>query len=117
LIPEENPYLGGADPRGVFQHRLEHRLQLPGRRADDAKHLRCGRLLLKRFVQLLRFAVELRLQPGRAGSFGAFAPGPALGDDRALAARGFAPPQFCYFTARIAGSLHASRHSPRQKSR
>src|SRR6516162_4577187 len=45
--------LGLADARGILQHSLEHRLQLPRRRADDLQHLRGCRLLLQRLGELL----------------------------------------------------------------
>ena len=42
--------LGLADARSVCQHGLEHRLQLAGRRTDDAQNVGGGRLLLQRFA-------------------------------------------------------------------
>src|SRR5262245_52832750 len=48
--------LGLAEPRRVCQHGLEHRLQLAGRTADDAEHLRSRGLLLKRLAQLVEQA-------------------------------------------------------------
>ena len=44
---------GFADARGIFQHGIEDRLQLAGRRADDAQHVRSRRLLLQRLPQLI----------------------------------------------------------------
>src|SRR5262249_41377880 len=46
------PEFGLADACRILQYRLEHRLQLARRRADDAQHLRCGFLSLQRFVAL-----------------------------------------------------------------
>ena len=41
--------LRAANTRGVFEHALEHRLQIAGRPADDAQHLRRRGLLLQGF--------------------------------------------------------------------
>ena len=45
---EQVAELGLADAGRVFQHRLEYRLQLAGRRTDDAQHLSRRGLLLQR---------------------------------------------------------------------
>ena len=50
----DGPHPPDTAPR-LFHHRLEHRLQLAGRRTDDAKHFCRRRLLLQRLVQLARF--------------------------------------------------------------
>jgi len=44
--------LGLAEPYGIPQDGLEHRLQPSGRGADDAQNLRCGFLSLQRLVAL-----------------------------------------------------------------
>jgi hypothetical protein len=41
-----------AKPNRILQHRLEYRLKLARRATDDAQHLRCGFLSLKRLVAL-----------------------------------------------------------------
>src|SRR5215831_1861307 len=45
--------LGLADAGRIFEHRLEHRLQLAGRTADDLKDLGRRGLLLQRLGELL----------------------------------------------------------------
>src|ERR1700731_1557236 len=44
---------GLADASRVLEHGLEHRLQLAGRRTDDAQYVRRGRLLLQRLPQFV----------------------------------------------------------------
>jgi len=39
FITEQNAKLGPANTGGVLQHRLEHRLKLAERTADDLEHL------------------------------------------------------------------------------
>src|SRR5215469_10604829 len=53
----------GADADGILQHGLEYWLQIAGRRADDAQHLRCCRLLLQRFGQVSRALAQFIEQP------------------------------------------------------
>ena len=53
VVKQEIAELGLADVRCVRQHRLEHRLQLAGRRTDDAQHFGCRRLLLQRFSEIV----------------------------------------------------------------
>src|SRR5262245_1173589 len=48
--------LGLANAHCIGQHRLEHRLQLAGRAADDLKHVGSGGLLLQRLAQLVEKA-------------------------------------------------------------
>src|SRR5262249_15938372 len=60
----ERAELGVACARGVLQHRLEHRLQLAWRAADDLQDLRGSGLLLQRFGQFAR-ACPLRLEQPR----------------------------------------------------
>src|SRR5262245_45383254 len=56
IIELQYAELGLADASRIFEHDPEHRLQLPGRRANDAQHIRCCRLLLQRFAQLVEQA-------------------------------------------------------------
>ena len=42
-----------AEARGALSDRVEHRLGVGGRAADDAQNLRCRRLLLERFLRLV----------------------------------------------------------------
>src|SRR5215471_4964823 len=58
---------GVADARRILQHRLEHRLQLAGRTADDTEHLRGRGLLLQRLAQLVEQARVLDGDDGLAG--------------------------------------------------
>ena len=53
VVAIEHSALRPANADGIGQHRLEHRLKLAGRRADDAQHIRCRRLLLQRFAQFV----------------------------------------------------------------
>src|SRR5262249_50687936 len=48
---------------------FEHRLEIARRRGDDLKHLRGRGLLLPRFRQLVRAALELRLEVVSNGAF------------------------------------------------
>src|SRR5262249_39047154 len=56
IIELQYAELGLADASRIFEHDPEHRLQLPGRRANDAQHIRCCRLLMQRFPQLVEQA-------------------------------------------------------------
>src|SRR6516162_3180589 len=40
IVAEQRSEFGLADMGGIRQNRLEHRLQIAGRGADDAQHLR-----------------------------------------------------------------------------
>src|SRR5262249_52559766 len=46
--------VGLAKPGCRFDERIEHRLQVERRPADDLEHVSGGRLLLKRFAQLVK---------------------------------------------------------------
>ena len=50
--------MGFAQLRGLFEHGVEHRLQLARRRIDDLQHLGCRCLLLQR---LARFGDQSRI--------------------------------------------------------
>ena len=64
LPQPQDAKLGLADARGILQHRLKYRLQIAGRSADDAQHLRgCG-LLLRRFGKLAPETRVLRFKLG-----------------------------------------------------
>ena len=45
--------VGVAEPGGRLHQRLQHRLQVEGRAADDLEHVGGGGLLLQRFAQLV----------------------------------------------------------------
>src|SRR5262249_5669029 len=64
VVQVERAELGLADARGVLQHGLEHRLQLAGRAADYAQHLRRRCLLLQRFAQIIGAPAQFIEQPG-----------------------------------------------------
>ena len=49
VIEQDVAELGLADAHGVREHRLEDRLHVAGRGADDLEHLGGGSLLLQRF--------------------------------------------------------------------
>ena len=61
VVEQQIAELCFADAGRILQHRLEHRLQLAGRRTDDAQHVRRRRLLFERFGELAR-ALLLRLE-------------------------------------------------------
>src|SRR5262249_33688978 len=48
-----------AQPRGRFDERVEHRLQIEGRAADDLEHVGGGGLLLQRLAKLVEQASVL----------------------------------------------------------
>src|SRR5262245_50628359 len=56
---------GLADAGRIFEHRLEHRLQLAGRTADDLKDLGRRCLLLPRLGKLARTCLKLLLELAR----------------------------------------------------
>ena len=57
--------LGAAQPRGGFDNRLEHRLEIEGRAADDLEHVARRGLIFERFLEvagaLLQFADQPRV--------------------------------------------------------
>src|SRR5262249_28178837 len=53
LIEKEVAEFGLAEPDGIRQHRLKHRLQIARRRADDAQYLGRRRLLLQHLGEFL----------------------------------------------------------------
>src|SRR6478735_3884566 len=54
---------GITNPQCIFQHGLEYRLQFTRRTADDAEHLRSGRLLFQRLREVARARLHLVEQP------------------------------------------------------
>jgi hypothetical protein len=63
----KNAELCFANPPCVFQDRLEHWLQVAGRRADDAQYIRCCSLLLQRLAQLIEQPRVLDSDDGLGG--------------------------------------------------
>ena len=57
------PNLASQMRDGVFQHRLEHRLQLARRAGDDLQHLRGRGLLLQRLGEIVGALAQLVEQP------------------------------------------------------
>ena len=59
------PHLGVAEPRGGLDERVEHRLQIEGRAADDLEHVAGRGLVFERFLEiagaLLQFAEQPRI--------------------------------------------------------
>ena len=53
----DQPGVGAAQPHGLLQHRLEHRVELERRAAEHLEHLVGGRLALERLREV---ALELR---------------------------------------------------------
>src|SRR5262249_43537128 len=51
--------LGTANPYGVLQHGVEHRLQLASRAGDNLENLRGRRLLLQRLREIVRALAQL----------------------------------------------------------
>ena len=56
-----------AQPRRRLDQRVEHRLQIEGRAADDLEHVGGGGLLLQRFAQLVEQAGVLDGDDGLVG--------------------------------------------------
>ena len=63
---DESPFRF-AQPRRRFSERIEHRLQVKGRAADDLEHVGGGRLLLQRFAQFVEQAGVLDGDDGLGG--------------------------------------------------
>ena len=59
---EQVTEVGLADTHSVFQHGLEYRFMLAGRRADNAQHICCGLLSLQRLITLAAKARGLTLR-------------------------------------------------------
>ena len=55
--------IGFAQPRRRLDQRVEHRLQIEGRAADDLEHVGGGGLLLQRFGQIVGARLHLVEQP------------------------------------------------------
>ena len=70
LAAKQRAVPGLADPHSVFQHGLEHRLELARRAADDAKHFGGRGLLLQQFAQLAEQAGVLDRDDGLLGEVG-----------------------------------------------
>src|SRR6516164_390901 len=56
LLPSYRGVVGATKPASRFNERLQHRLEIEGRAADDLEHVGGGGLLLKRFPQLVEEA-------------------------------------------------------------
>ena len=54
-----------AQPRGGLQQRVEHRMQVEGRAADDLQHVARRGLVFERFLQIAGALVQLGEQPNR----------------------------------------------------
>ena len=53
ILPKfQSPKIGFAEARRIFEYGFEHRLEVAGRRTDDAQYLRWGFLPLQRLVAL-----------------------------------------------------------------
>ena len=50
--PQDEPCVGTAEPGSVFDKRLEHRLKIEGRTADNFQHFARGGLLFQSFSQV-----------------------------------------------------------------
>src|SRR5262249_39468450 len=64
---ENQGHFGVAEMRGRFDQRIEHRLQIEGRAADNLEHVGGGGLLLQRFAQLVEKAGVLDGDDGLGG--------------------------------------------------
>src|SRR5262249_29071531 len=62
LEEKDEGVLGLAEPSGGLDKRIEHRLELESRAADDLEDLRGRGLLLERFAQLLGADLDLLLE-------------------------------------------------------
>src|SRR6516165_2947623 len=64
FMEEQSSELSVAKPGGVLQHGVEDRVKVAGRTGDNLQHLRCRRLLLERFRQIVCALAQL-LQKAR----------------------------------------------------
>src|SRR5262245_39702454 len=63
LLPTYRGVVGAAQVASRFNERLQYRLEIEGRAADDLEHIGGGGLLLQRFAQLVRARLHLVEQP------------------------------------------------------
>ncbi len=56
-------HLGLTQPRGGFDQRIEHRLQVEGRAADDLQHIADRGLVFERLLQVLGALTQFAQQP------------------------------------------------------
>src|SRR5260221_6656695 len=63
FLPSYRGVVGVTKATGRFNERLQHRLEIEGRVADDLKHVGSGGLLLQRFPSIPRAGPELLGQP------------------------------------------------------
>jgi hypothetical protein len=54
LAGGERPEIGIAEPRGGFDERVEHRLQVEGRAANDLQHIAGRGLVFERLFEVVR---------------------------------------------------------------
>ena len=64
VIGPKHPKSRFTQPHRLFEHRIEHRREITGRRIDDLQHLGGRGLSRQRFVALGRYRVELPPQLG-----------------------------------------------------
>src|SRR5215831_1156336 len=57
LSADDVSRIGAAQTRGRFAQRVEHRLQIKGRAADDLQHVAGRRLVFERFFEVVRAAL------------------------------------------------------------
>src|SRR5262245_65659945 len=67
LLPSYRGVVGATKAASRFNKRLQHRLEIEGRAADDLEHVGGGGLLLKRFPQLVQQSSVLDGDDGLAG--------------------------------------------------
>src|SRR5262249_12095515 len=58
LSADDVSRIGAAQTRGRFAQRVEHRLQIKGRAADDLQHVAGRRLVFERFFEVVRAALQ-----------------------------------------------------------
>ena len=68
LLASDGAHVGLAEPGRRFDQRLEHRLQIEGRAADDLEHVGGGGLLLQRFARARACAPAPRRTAARSRS-------------------------------------------------
>src|SRR5215470_2684383 len=59
VVEPDNAEYGLAQARGALNNRIEHRLSIGRRAADDVKHLARRGLMFKRFAELARARLHL----------------------------------------------------------
>ena len=63
VIQSHSTELRAANTRSVLEQFVEYRIEVAGRTADDAQHLRCRGLLLQQFSEVACSCLQILEQP------------------------------------------------------